>query len=118
MELALVVLTAPTPAAGTAIGPQVLGDILWANADPAEGLEHVSVRAGPEPGSYTVGMFLLPLGSGHADAGTEADTGSETDIDSEADAANCALRLCRRAIQSAPALSGWALAQHRAVPAS
>ena len=110
----MVVLTAPTPAAGTAISPQVLADILWANADPAEGLEHVNVRAGPGPGSYTVGMFLLPLGSGRADSEADTDPGA----DSTADATSRALRLCRRAIQSAPALSGWALAQHRTVPAS
>lgn len=110
----MAVLTAPTPAAGTALGVQVLADILWANADPAEGLEHVNVRTGPEPGSYTVGMFLLPLGFGHAGSDSEADS----EADSDSDSASRALRLCRRAIHSAPALSGWAVAKQRTVPAS
>ncbi|MBS2537091.1 hypothetical protein KGQ20_30475 [Catenulispora sp. NF23] len=95
MELVLVVLTAPTPAAGTRISPQILADILWANATPADGLQHVNVRPGPEPGSHTLGMFLISEkepGTAHA-----ADAASRTVLD-----------LCQRAIAGSPPLSRWA----------
>lgn len=92
MDLVVVTLTAPTPAAGSAISPQILADILWANADPAEGLEHINIRAGPGPGSYTVGLFLCPA---------------------DLEAAVRALRVCHRATRAAPPLAGWETAYYR-----
>ncbi|NUS14971.1 MAG: hypothetical protein HOY69_26840 [Streptomyces sp.] len=95
MELVLVVLTPAMPAAGTGISPQILADILWANADPIEGLQHINARRGPEPGDHTIGFFLVP---DTAPASATADT---------------VLGLCRRAIRTAPALSGWSVALYR-----
>ncbi|MFE0463907.1 hypothetical protein ACFW1A_32095 [Kitasatospora sp. NPDC058965] len=114
MELVLVSLTAPprpasTPASAaanpttvraaayatgagpTAVGPQVLSDILWANARPDDRVEHISVHAGADRQSYTAGLFLLPTTS---DPGPDACAGT-------------ALRLCRTAIANSPALVGW-----------
>ncbi|GAA2025579.1 hypothetical protein GCM10009839_24690 [Catenulispora yoronensis] len=97
MELVLVVLTAPTPQARTPISPQVLTDILWANATPADGLQHISVRTGPDPRDYVIGLFLLP-----------ADT----------DVAERALRICQQAVHAAPALNNWTVARLRISSAS
>lgn len=99
MDLVLVVLTAPTPHAGAAISSQILTDILWANATAADGLQHINVRPGTEPGSRITGMFLLP-------GATETDT----ETDSNADTVDRALQVCHRAIQAAPALAGWTVA--------
>lgn len=98
MNLVLVVLTAPTSEAGTAISPHILSDILWANADPADGLEHINVRAGADPGSHIIGLFLLPA-----------------DPDAAIDRA---VRVCHRAIQVAPALTGWTVSRriHEHIP--
>lgn len=104
MELILVVLTAPTPEAGAGVSPQILSDILWANADPVDGLEHINVRAGPEPGSHIVGLFMVP--------GVSGSSGTDPDSDPDTDAASRALRACRRAVQAAPALERWTVARH------
>lgn len=93
MELVLVVLTESTPEAGTGTSSQTLADILWANATPADGLQHVNVRPGPQAGSRVIGLFLLP---------------GRTDTDG--DAARRALCVCQRAIHGAPALNGWTVA--------
>lgn len=102
MDLVLVVLTAPSPQAGTRISPHILSDILWANAEPTDGLEHINIRPGAEPGSHVMGLFLLP------DSASTTSAHADTDSDPVARA----LRVCHRAIEVAPALAGWAVAHH------
>lgn len=89
MELVLIVLTAPSGNAEAAVDRQILTDVVWANARSADGLEHVTVGIRPGSGSLVVGIFLIP------DA---------------ADATTHALRLCQRAVRTAPVLSGWTAA--------
>ncbi|MEZ0106326.1 hypothetical protein ABH920_000307 [Catenulispora sp. EB89] len=67
--------------------PEIVADILWAAAVPADGLEHIRARHGPTPTAIDLALFHI---------GSEAET-----------VADIALRLCRRAIDAAPALAGW-----------
>jgi len=90
----LVVITlAPGPdAIHRGLDPETLTDILWANALPADRLEHVLVRAGADPGSFAAGLFLLPApDAADPSAGTTA----------------TAQRLGDRMIAVSPRLAGW-----------
>jgi hypothetical protein len=89
MDLVIVRLAAGPEARNRLLSPETLVDVLWAAAVPADQLEHVRARQGPDPGSVDAVLFHLP-----------ADTGSTIDV---------ALRLCRRALLTAPSLSGWTL---------
>lgn len=70
-----------------------LTDIIWANARPESGLEHLYVRAGPRTGMFTVAMFIAPV----------------RDVTRHPGARQAALRLCGSAIASSPALAAWAV---------
>ena len=73
--------------------PEALVDILWANTLPCEQVEHLRARAGPEPGTTALAVFLK----------TDR-TGRHT---SDADPTSTTLRLCHRAIHASPWLTGW-----------
>jgi hypothetical protein len=68
------------------LSPEIVADILWAVALPADGLEHVRARHGPG-GQIDLAIF------------------HRTDLVAQ-NPEDC-LALCRRAIATAPALTGW-----------
>ncbi|MEY9891086.1 hypothetical protein ABIA35_004301 [Catenulispora sp. MAP12-49] len=87
MDLVPVRMSAGTEARTVSLPPEVLADVLWAVALAADRLEHIRARHGPSPRSVDVVLFLLP-----------AEPESTADV---------ALRLCRRAVDTAPSLIGW-----------
>ncbi|NUR59981.1 MAG: hypothetical protein HOV87_15120 [Catenulispora sp.] len=78
---------AAAQAGAPALSPEAVVDVLWAVAEPDDRLEHVRARSGPHPGIVDLAMF-------HGGAGPV----SSRDL---------ALRLSRRALATAPLLSGW-----------
>ena len=93
MDMALIRLTPPD--AGTRhqiISPQLAVDILWAAVLPGDRLEHITARAGPRPSDIDLALFHR----------TRSESEQATDVPDHP-----ALRLCRRAIQRSPALTGW-----------
>lgn len=89
MDLVLVRLTRGS-AADPALNPETVVDVLWAVANPGDQLEHVRARTGPTPNVVDLAMFHM--GTGPV---------SSRDL---------ALRLSRRALATAPSLSGWVAA--------
>lgn len=94
MNMTLIRLTPPAATAGSSQNPapdlpspEVVADILWAAAIPADALEHVRARSGPGR-QIDVAIF-------HRTGPTVG--GRET-----------CLALCRRAIAHSPALAFWA----------
>ncbi|GAA3017092.1 hypothetical protein [Streptosporangium longisporum] len=87
MYVATVTLTATDAAARRQIASPLVTDILWAAAVPADDLEHLHSRAVPE---------RIDLTFFHRSPDPE-----------RADAA--AVRICRRALDTSPALRGWVL---------
>ncbi|WP_405009834.1 hypothetical protein [Kitasatospora sp. NBC_01539] len=81
-------LVADWRAASTHVAPALVTDILWAAARPGDGLEHV--HALTMPGRMELTFF-------HCAPSLEKALGS-------------AGRLCRRALDSSPALSHWRIA--------
>ena len=83
-----VIRLAPGPDARTrTLEAEIAMDILWAAAIPDDRLEHIRARPGPPPATLDIVVFLnctVPV--------------SATDL---------ALRLCRRALLTAPVLNGW-----------
>lgn len=77
-------------AAVAAPAPETVVDVLWAVAKPDDRLEHVRARSGPRPDTVDLAMF-------HGGAGPVPSR-------------DLALRLSRRALATAPALSGWVAA--------
>jgi hypothetical protein len=65
--------------------PEVVADIVWANATRGDQLEHIRARAGPEPGCVDLVLFHRAIGQS---------------------AAGISLALCRRAVDAAPSLAG------------
>lgn len=88
MELVLVRLTAPATIPPPALNPEAVVDILWSAAVPNDRLEHVRARHGPSPGAVDLAIFLRVGATPVAEA---------------------AESLCRRAITTAPSLSGWSI---------
>jgi hypothetical protein len=88
MELILIRLTADGTAAapGADPDPEIVADVIWAAAVPADRLEHLRTRPGPHPGCVDVALFHRP---GHPSA------------------ADLAHGLCQRAITTAPFLHGF-----------
>lgn len=86
MELVLVRLTGPVTVPPPTVSPEVVVDILWSVTVPDDRLEHVRARNGPGPGTVDLVVFLR--------VGT-------TPVEEVAES------LCRRAIATAPSLSGW-----------
>lgn len=87
MDLVPVRMSSGAEARNASLTPEVLADVLWMAALAADRLEHIRARHGPSPGSVDVVLFLLP-----------AEPESTTDV---------ALRLCHRAVDTAPSLIGW-----------
>ncbi|MGF1432190.1 hypothetical protein [Kitasatospora sp. LaBMicrA B282] len=92
MELVLIRLTGPPwlrrprhPALPT---PQLVVDVIWANAVPADRLEYVHTRAGPLPASIDLALFHR-LDPRRPSIGATA------------------LALCQRAIANSPSLQAW-----------
>lgn len=81
---------APAAAAAPTPSPETVVDVLWAVAEPDDRLEHVRARSGPRPGIVDLAMFHCGIGPV-----------SSRDL---------ALRLSRRALATAPSLSGWVAA--------
>ncbi|NUP46659.1 MAG: hypothetical protein HOW97_05010 [Catenulispora sp.] len=77
-------------AAAPPLNPEIVVDVLWAVAKPGDRLEHVRARSGPAPDVVDLAMF-------HAGSGPVP-------------ARDLALRLSRRALATAPLLSGWVVA--------
>lgn len=78
----------PAGPSGMRVGPEIVTDILWATATPADHLEHVRARSGPRTGTVDVALF-------------------HRRIDEHCETNAVALGLCRRAIANAPLLAGW-----------
>jgi hypothetical protein len=49
------------PGDGQPIGPATVRDILWAHVNPADQVEHISARAGPD-GRLEIGIYLAATG--------------------------------------------------------
>jgi hypothetical protein len=88
MDLVLARLAPPATGNRQPLSPATVSDILWTVAVPDDRLEHIRARHGPFDGSIDVAFFLR--------------TGTES-------AEAVSSRLCRRALQVAPALFGWRL---------
>jgi hypothetical protein len=91
MDLILLRLTAP-PAGCVGsnrqpLDPEIIADVIWTTAIPDDRLEHIRARPGPDSRSVDLVLFLRTIANR---PGTEA-----------------ALTMCRRAIDTAPALGGW-----------
>lgn len=84
----ILVRLSPGPTAGVKTpNPEIVADVLWAAAVPEDRLEHVRARPGPAGGDIHIALFHNPVGCEPV--------------------ADLALRLCRRAITTAPVLIGW-----------
>jgi hypothetical protein len=92
MDLILIRLAATPAARQPDLSPEIVVDVLWANALPGDRLEHVRARQGSAAGSIDLVLFHR----------TAEQTGRDAD--------EPALHLCLRAIGTAPALSGWTAA--------
>lgn len=96
MDLILMTLTPPADrAAGAAVSPQTITDILWANTSPGSRIEHINVCVGPNPDSYTATMFVPRPTTDPPSAGPPAEVYA------------IAIRTCRSAIATSPVLAGW-----------
>lgn len=92
MELVLIRLTPPGAGVRRPVSPELATDILWAAALPTDRLEHIRARPAPRGPDIDLALFHRAR--------------STTEQEAEA-AENLSLLLCRRAIDSSPALAGW-----------
>ncbi|WP_424533462.1 hypothetical protein ACOZ38_24245 [Sphaerisporangium viridialbum] len=88
--MATLTLTATETAARRWLEAELVTDILWATAVPADYLEHLHSEASPDRVDLT--FFHRSPGPAQANA--------------------AAVRLCRRALDNSPALRGWVLCKH------
>jgi hypothetical protein len=89
MYMATVTLTATGAAVRRGLAPQLVTDILWAAATPADDLEHLHSLVTPDRVELT---FF------HGSANSMQ-------------AHSAAIRICRRALTSSPSLRGWVLGE-------
>lgn len=85
MYLAVLSLGAGPEIADQTLDPELLVDVLWAIADPADRIDHISTLSGP--GRANVGCYLR--------------------ADTQSDAERRARTLLERATATAPLLRGW-----------
>ena len=91
--MVLIRLASPSVSAGLtrdleSPAPQLVTDVIWANAVPDNRLEFVHARAGPHPGTIDLALF-------HRADPRRPSSGAT------------ALALCNRAIVNSPSLRAW-----------
>lgn len=120
MDLIAVRLMAGTEARNRQLSPETVVDVLWASALPGDQLEHIRARWGPVPGTVDVVLFHLSAGpvpdvsdpgftSGPVTGSGGGSASGSAVGPPVASTFESALRLCRRALHAAPALTGWSV---------
>ena len=90
--MVLIRLTPPGAGAVHPVSPDTAVDILWAAALPGDRLEHIRARPGPHAPDIDLALF-------HRSRPATKPEPESTE--------HTSLRLCRRAIQRSPTLTGW-----------